>query len=126
MSDSDSNDTVIPGDIFHLPSVVRTLSQTLNAELDKDVAIPRKSKRNNMQTMTSVRTPATTFSMGLMKKKICTASGEIVQMMVPLISKQFTTTVEVTSELLVQLSAYFAHTCIHNEEFLAFMTNYVD
>jgi len=35
-------------------------------------------------------------------------------------------TVEVTTELLVQLSAYFAHTGIHNKEYLSFMTNYVD
>ena len=32
---------------------------------------------------------------------------------------------EVKTELLVYLSAYFAHTGIRNEEFLIFMTNYV-
>jgi len=48
------------------------------------------------------------------------------KMMVPLISEQFTMTAEVITELLVQLSAYFSHTGIHNKEFLAFMTNYVD
>jgi len=35
-------------------------------------------------------------------------------------------TAEVTTELLVQLSAYFSHTGIHNKEFLAFMPNYMD
>jgi len=71
----------------------------------------------------SVRTPATKFSMGLMKTKTYTTSVEMVQMIVLLIRKQFTMTTEVTME---QLSAYFSHTGIHNKEFLAFMTNYVD
>jgi len=48
------------------------------------------------------------------------------QMMVLLISKKFTMTAEVTTELLVQLSAYFNHTGIHNKGHLSFMTNYVD
>jgi len=48
------------------------------------------------------------------------------QMMVLLISEQFTMTAEVTTELLVQISAYFSHTGIHNEEYLSFMINYVD
>ena len=47
-------------------------------------------------------------------------------MMVPLIRKQFTMTDKVTTEILVQVSAYFAHMGIHNEEYLSFMTNYVD
>jgi len=47
-------------------------------------------------------------------------------MIVPLISKQFKMTAEVTTELLVQLSAYFVHTGIHDEEYVSFMTNYVD
>ena len=33
---------------------------------------------------------------------------------------------EVTTELLVQMSAYFAHMGIHNEEYLSFMTNYAN
>ena len=63
---------------------------------------------------------------GLMKTKTCTTSVEMAKMMVPLISEQLTITAEVTTELLVQLSVYFAHTGIHNKEFLAFMTNFVD
>ena len=126
MSNSASNDTVIPDKVLPLPSVIRTLSWTLNAEVDKDMEIPRKPKKDNTQTTTSVRSTTTTLSMGLMKTKTCTTSVEMAQMMVPLISKQFTMTAEVTTELLVQLSAYFSHTGIHNEEFLAFMTNYVD
>ena len=85
-----------------------------------------KQTRYDKQTTTSVRTPPTTLAKGLMKTKTCTTSVEMAKMMVPLISKQFTMTAEVTTELLVQLSAYFSHTGIHNKEFLAFMTNYVD
>jgi len=78
--------------------------------------IPRKSRGNGTQTTTSVRITATTLSMGFMKTKTCTTSVEMSQTMVPLIRKQFTMPAEVTTELLVQLSAYFAHTGIHNEE----------
>jgi len=35
-------------------------------------------------------------------------------------------TAEVRTELLVQVSVYFANTGIHNNKFLAFMTNYMD
>ena len=35
-------------------------------------------------------------------------------------------TADITTELLVQISAYFTNTGIHNEEYLSFMTNYVD
>ena len=126
MSDSDSNDTVIPDEVLSLPSFARNLSRTLSAEVDEDMAILRKLMRDDKQTTTSVRTPATTLSMGIMKIKICTTSVEMVQMMVPLISKKFTMTVEVITELLVQLSVYFSHMGIHNKEFLTFMTNYVD
>ena len=44
MSDSDSNDTVIPDNVVFLSSVVRTLSRMLNAEVNKDTEIPHKSK----------------------------------------------------------------------------------
>merc|ERR1740124_224620 len=54
---------------------------------------------------TSVRTLATTLSMELMKTKTSTTFVEMAQMMVPLISNHFTMTVEVTTEILVQLSA---------------------
>jgi len=47
-------------------------------------------------------------------------------MMVPLISENVTMTAEVTTEFLVQLSAYISYTGIHNKEFLAFMMNYMD
>ena len=82
--------------------------------------------RYDEQTTTSIRTPPTTLAKGLMKIKTCTTSVEMAQMMVPLIREQFIMTAEVTTELLVQLSAHFSHMGIHNEEFLAFMTNYVD
>merc|ERR1740124_1974130 len=54
---------------------------------------------------TSVRTLATTLSMGFMKTKTSTTFVEMAKMMVPLISKQFTMTAEVTTEIFVQLSA---------------------
>ena len=61
-----------------------------------------------------------------MKTKSCKISIDMEQMMVPLIRKQVTMTDKVTTEILVQVSAYFAHMGIHNEEYLSFMTNYVD
>jgi len=105
MNCSDSNNTTIPDNFLLLSSVARTFLRTLNAEVDKNMVIPRKLKRDNMQITTSVRTLATTLSMGLMKTKTSTKFVEMAQMMVPLIRKQFTMTVEVTTELLVQLSA---------------------
>jgi len=126
MSDNDSNDTIIPDDVLSPPSVVRTLSQIMNVKVDEDMVIPRKSKRDDTQTTTSVRNPATTLSMGLMKTRTCTTSVEMVQMMVLLISEQFKMTAEVTTELLVQLSVYFAHTGIRSRDFPAFITKYVD
>ena len=115
MSDSDSNNIVIPDDVFPLPSVVCNLSKILNAEVHRDIVIPRKSKRDDTQTTTSVRILETTLSMGFMKTKTCTKPVEMAQMILLLISKLFTTTVEVTSEHLVQLSASFAHTGFHNK-----------
>jgi len=88
--------------------------------------IPPKQRRYDEQTTTIVRTPSTTLAKGLMKTKTCTTSIYIAKIMVPLISGQFTMTAEVTTELLIQLSVYFFHTGIHDEEFLAFVTNYVD
>jgi len=126
MSDIDSNDTVIPDEVIPLSSAVFKLSRTLNAEVDEDMEIPRKPRGGGTQTTTSVRTPATTLSMGFMKTRTCTISVETNQMMVMLISKQFTITAEVTTELLVKLSMYFTHTDIHTEEYLSFMTNCVD
>ena len=38
MSDSDSNDTVIPDKVLPLTSIIHTLSRTLNAEVDEDNA----------------------------------------------------------------------------------------
>jgi len=105
MNYSDSNNNAIPDDVLLLSSVVRTFLRTLNAEEDKDMVIPRKSKRDNTQMTTSVRTLATTLSMELMKTKTSTTFVEMAQMMVPLISNHFTMTVEVTTEILVQLSA---------------------
>ena len=78
------------------------------------------------KTMTSVRTPPIMLVKGIMKTKTYTTSVELAQMMVTLISEQFTMTAELTTELLVQLSAYFFHMGIHNKEFLTLMTNYVD
>ena len=87
MSDSDSNDTVIPDEVLPLPSFVHTLSRTLSAEVDEDMAILRKSKRDNTQITTNVRTPEKTFCMGSMKTKTCTTSIEMAQMMVLFISR---------------------------------------
>jgi len=87
MSDSDSNNTVIPYELLSLLSVVRTLLKMLNAEVDEDMAIPRRTKRDDTQITTSVMIPATTLLMGSMKTKTCTISVEMAQMMVPLINK---------------------------------------
>ena len=126
MSGSESDCTIVLAEFLPLPSVVLTLTQTMSAEVEELTAIPAKQTRYDEQTKTSVRTPPMTLAKGLMKTKTCATSVDMVKMMVPLISKQFTMMTEVTTELLVQLSAYFAHTGIRNEEFLAFMTNYVD
>ena len=87
MSDSDSNDTVIPDKVLPLTSIIHTLSRTLNAEVDEDMAILRKLKRDDMQTTTSLRTPVATLSMGLMNTRTCTISVEMAYMMIPLIGK---------------------------------------
>ena len=105
MSDSDSNDTIVPDKVLPLPSAVRTLTQMLNAEVEDCRAITRKQMMYNELTLMSVRTPSTTLAKGLMKTKTCTISVEMAQMMVPLFSKHFTMPEEVISELLVQLSA---------------------
>jgi len=106
MSDCNSNNTVVPDEVLHLPSVVHNLLRTLSAEVDEDMDIPRKPRGGGgTQTATSIRTPETTLSMGLMNTKTCTISVEMTQMMVLLIREQFTMTAELTTELLVQLSA---------------------
>ena len=87
MSDSNSSNTVTLDIVLTLPSVVRTLLQTLNVEVDKDMAILRKSKRDNNQMTTSIRIPETTLSMGLMKMKTYTTCVEMAQMMFLLISE---------------------------------------
>jgi len=109
MSDRNSNDTIILDEVLLLLSVVSTLSRTLNTEVDEDMEIPRKPRSNGTQTTTSVRTPATTFSMEFMRTKTWTISVEMAQMMVPLIIEQFTMIAEVTKELMVQLRILFPH-----------------
>jgi len=98
----------------------------LNAEVDKDMKFPRKPRGDGAQTTTSLRNPSMAFSTGLMKTKTCTISVEMDQIMVLIISKKIAMTAELTKELMVHLSAYFSHMGIHNEEYLSFMTNYVD
>jgi len=98
----------------------------LNTEVEEDMAIPRKKKGDGTYVTVYVKTPTTTLFMGLMKTKNCKTSIEMTEIMVPLVSEQFTMMVEVTTELLILLSAYFAHTVIHNKEYLSFMMNYVN
>ena len=110
--------------LFLLPKY--TLSQTLNAEVKKDGGIPRKKKGDGTHATTGPMTLATPLSKRLMKTKSCKTFIEMSHMMVPLISKKLTITAEATTELLVQMSAYFAHTGIYNEEYPFFVTNYID
>jgi len=98
MSDSNSNDTVVPDVVIPLPSVARTLSRTLNIEADEDMEISRKPRGDGTQTTTRIMTPGAALSMGLMKMKTCTTSIEMAQMMVTLIIEQFTMMAEVTAE----------------------------
>ena len=92
MNGRNSNYTVVPDEVLPFPSVVRTLSRTLNAEVDEDMEIPRKPRGDGTQTTTSVRTPTTTLSIGLMKTKTYTTFVKMDQMMVLLISENFTMT----------------------------------
>ena len=126
MSDSNSNHIVVPDDDVPLHSVVRALSGTLNAEVEEDSGISCKKKGDRAQATTSTKTPSTLLLKGLIKMKSCKTSVDMAHMMVPLMSKQFMVTAEVTTEMLVQIYAYFAHTGVHNEEYLSFMTNYVN
>ena len=64
MSDRNSNHTVVPENGVSLPSVVRTLSGTLNAEVEEESAIARKKKGNGTPTMTSMNTAVTPLFKG--------------------------------------------------------------
>ena len=64
--------------------------------------------------------------MRIMKTKSGTTIVEMAYLIVPLISKQFMLNVDLTKELLVQISVLVFHTGIHNEEYLSFVTNRVD
>jgi len=88
--------------------------------------IPRKKKDGGTCVMANINIPTRTLFTGLLKSKTCKTFVEMADIMVPLISGMFTMTVEVTTELLIQLSTYFEHTGLHNEEYLSFMTNYID
>ena len=125
MSDRDSNHTVVLDIDVPLPSVIRKISRTLNVEVEEDSIVPRKKKGNGTPVATSVKYLITPLFKGPMWVKPCKISVEMAHIMVSLISKQFTMTAKVTMEPLVQMSAYFAHTGIHHEEYLSFMTNYV-
>ena len=59
MSDSNSNHTVVLDDNVPLPSVIRTISQTLNAEVEEDNVIPQKKKGDGTPAITSMNTPTT-------------------------------------------------------------------
>ena len=88
MSDRDSNHTVVTDDDTPPPpSVVRTLSRILNTEVEEDRVIPRKKKGDGTHMTTRAKTPKILLFKGLMKTKSCETSVEMVQMMVPLISK---------------------------------------
>jgi len=76
--------------------------------------------------MANIKTPTTALFTGLLKMKMFNTPIEMAEIIIPLISKQFTMTAEVTMELLIQLSAYFEHTGIHNEEYLSIMIKYVN
>ena len=88
--------------------------------------IPCNNKDGVTCMMTNIKTPTMTLFTGLLKIKMRKTSVEIAEMIVPLVSDQFTMTTEVTTELLIQLSAYFEHKDIHNEEYISFMTKYVN
>jgi len=127
MNDSNSHHTIVSDHDVPIPSVVHTLSWTLDAEVDEDMIIPRKNKGNDTSVTASVKIPKTTlYNKGLVKTKLCKTSVEMEDMIGPLISKKLIMTEKVTTILLVQMSAYFTHTGIHNEEHLSFMTSYVN
>jgi len=88
--------------------------------------IPRKKKVSGTCTTVNIKTPTTTLFMGMLITKTCKISDEMAQMMVPIISEQFTMIVDITTELLIQLSAYIELTGIQNEKYLSFMTNYIN
>jgi len=77
MSDSDSDDTIILDKVLPLPSVVRTLTQMLNAEMEEAMAIQRKQMKHNEQTLPSIRTPPTMLAKGFMKINTCMTSIEM-------------------------------------------------
>ena len=105
MSDSDSDHTVEPDNNFTPPSIVRTLSQTLNTGVKEKSIISSKKKGDCTQAAAIAKTPATPLLKGLMKTKSCKTSVEMAQMIVPLTSEQFMMTAEVTAEFLVQIFA---------------------
>ena len=90
------------------------------------MAIPCKKKGGGTCAAANINTPTTALFTGLIKMKTCKIFVEIVEMMVPFISKKFAMMAEVTTELLIHFSTYFEHTGIHNEGYLSFMTNYVN
>ena len=57
MSDSESNNTVVPDNVLSIPSVVRTISQILNAEVGEDILIPLKKKGGGTCAMANINTP---------------------------------------------------------------------
>jgi len=98
MSDINSNHTTLLDNDVPIPSVVRTFSRPLNAEVEEGSIIPGKKKYDGTSAMTSVKTPVTPLFKGLMRTKSYKTS---VEMMVPLIIEQLTMMAEVTTELKV-------------------------
>jgi len=101
MSDSESKNTVILGNDVPILYIVCTLSRTLSAEVEDNTVIPYNKKGNDIPATTSVKTLSTSLEKGLIRKKSCKTSVEIAEMIVAMISKQFTMTAEVATEFLV-------------------------
>ena len=66
MSAIDSKYNVVLDDNVPLPSVICTLSRTLNAEVEEDSIIPRKKKGDVTPATTSVNTLTTMLFKGPM------------------------------------------------------------
>ena len=96
-----SNHNVVLDDDVLLPSVICILSRTLSAEVEDNTVIPYNKKGNDIPATTSVKTLSTSLEKGLIRKKSCKTSVEIAEMIVAMISKQFTMTAEVATEFLV-------------------------
>ena len=90
MSHSNTNDTFMQDDV-PIHSVFCTLTQTMNVEVTSDTSVA--SRKNTMvTTQPSLKTLSPILCVGITKTKLCTTAVEMAELILPLISKQFTIT----------------------------------